>query len=70
MYLAEFTYPGTSELVNDLLIEAPESAARNFALQHASLWGLDLFSLASATEQQVSLHRSLQPFAMPTLMSA
>jgi hypothetical protein len=68
MYIAEFTHPGTSELVNDLLIEAPESAARNFAIQHASLWGLDLFSLARATEQQVQLHKSLQPFTMLALM--
>lgn len=68
MYLAEFTYPGTSELVNDLLIQASESAARDFALQHALIWGLDLFSLVRASEQQVQLHRSLQPLATLALI--
>jgi len=68
MYLAEFTHPGTSELVSDLLIEAPEPVARDFALRHASIWGLDLFSLSRATEQQVQLHKSMQCLATLTLM--
>lgn len=57
MYLAEFAYPGTSELADDLLIEAPEDEARDFALHHASLWGVELFSLKQATENQVKLYR-------------
>jgi len=69
MYLAEFTYPGTSELVSDLLIEAPEAVARDFALQHASIWGLDLFSLARATQEQVQFHQSMQDFATLTVIS-
>ncbi len=61
MYLAELTYPGTAELVSDLLIDAPESAAREFSLQHASIWGLELFSLTQATDQQVQLHKAIRP---------
>lgn len=61
MYLAEFTHPNSAELVGDLLIDAPESVARAFALQHASIWGLELFSLTPATAQQVQMHQSMQP---------
>lgn len=57
MYLAEFAYPGTSELVSDLLIEASEVEAREFADHHALLWGIELFSLMQATEHQVRLYR-------------
>lgn len=57
MYLAEFAYPGTSELVNDLLIEASEVEAREFAQHHALQWDVELFSLMQATEQQVQLYR-------------
>ena len=43
MYLAEFAFPGTSELVNDLLIEASEVEAREFAQHHAASGALSYF---------------------------
>lgn len=59
MYLAEFVYPGTSELVNDLLIQGSEAEAREFANHHAAVWGIELFSLVQATEYQVQLYQQL-----------
>jgi hypothetical protein len=54
MYVAEFAFPGTTELVNDLLLQATsEGAAKNFAQEHASHWGMEVFSLRQATEQQI-----------------
>lgn len=50
MYLAEFAYPGTLELVNDLLIEGSEADALEFAQDHADSWGIELFSLVEVTE--------------------
>jgi hypothetical protein len=60
MYLAEFAFPGTSELVNDLLIEASEVEAREFAQHHAAIWGVELFSLMQANEDQVRLYRLMR----------
>lgn len=59
MYLAEFTYPGTSQLVNDLLIEASEVEAQEFAQHHAASWGIELFSLVKVSEQQVDFYRQM-----------
>jgi hypothetical protein len=49
MYLAEFTFPGTLELVNDLFIEGSEAEALEFAQDHATSWGVELFSLVEVT---------------------
>lgn len=59
MYLAEFVHPGTSELVNDLLIQGSEAEAREFAYHHAAAWGIELFSLVQATDSQVQLYQKL-----------
>lgn len=56
MYLAEFTFPGTTELVNELLIQAAsEAIATQFAQEYASHWQVELFALTQATEQQKRL---------------
>lgn len=60
MYLAEFAYPGTVELANDVLIAASEEQAREFALEHALAWGVELFSLRQATEYQVQLYHQMR----------
>ncbi len=60
MYLAEFTYPGTFQLVNDLLIDASEAEAREFAQYHAMSWGVEVFSLVKASEQQIDLYRRMR----------
>lgn len=57
MYLAEFSFTGTAELATELLILAPsELNAKDFAQQYAHNWGIELFSFAPATEQQVHLY--------------
>jgi len=57
MYLAEFAFPGTTELVSELLLQTPfEDAAKSFAQDHALNWGIELFCLTPATEQQVRLY--------------
>lgn len=60
VYLAEFAYLGTTELADELLIQA-ESAkqARRFAKEYAVHWGIELFSITRATKQQVRLYRLL-----------
>jgi len=60
VYLAEFAYLGTTELADELLIQA-ESAkqATRFAREYAAHWGIDLFSITQATQQQVRLYRLL-----------
>lgn len=53
MYLAEFAFPGTTELANELLLQtSSEGAAKNFAQEYAAHWGIELFSLTQATDQQ------------------
>jgi hypothetical protein len=60
MYLAEFTFPGTTELVSDLLLKTSlEGAAKDFALKYASNWGIELFALTLATEQQERFYQIL-----------
>ena len=57
MYLAEFSFPGTTELVNDLLIQAPsEVVAKSFAQEYAAHWEMELFSLSPITEQQIGFY--------------
>ncbi|BAU43123.1 hypothetical protein [Leptolyngbya sp. O-77] len=60
VYLAEFAYLGTTELADELLIQA-ESAkqARRFAKEYAAHWGIELFAITQATKQQVRLYRLL-----------
>jgi hypothetical protein len=54
MYLAEFVLKGTSELTNELLIQAPsEIEAKDYAQKYAFHWGMDLFSITPVSEQQV-----------------
>ncbi|MBD1914023.1 MULTISPECIES: hypothetical protein [unclassified Leptolyngbya] len=63
MFLAEFSFNGTAELADELLIQATsELDARRFAEEHASTLGLDLFSFASATQQQIWLYQTLHKF--------
>lgn len=50
MYLAEFTFPGTLELVSDLYIAGSEAEALQFAQDHAISWGVELFSLIEVTQ--------------------
>ncbi|MBD2462099.1 hypothetical protein H6G89_13685 [Oscillatoria sp. FACHB-1407] len=58
MYFAEFTLPGTMELVNELVIHAAsEAIATQFAQEYASHWEFELFALTVATEQQVRFCR-------------
>jgi hypothetical protein len=53
MYVAEFAFPGTTELASDLLLKTPcEGTAKHFAQQYASNWGVELFALTPATERQ------------------
>lgn len=60
MYLAEFAFPGTTELVNDLLLKTPlEGDAKDFALKYASNWGIELFALTPATEKQAQSYYRL-----------
>jgi hypothetical protein len=57
MYLAEFAFPGTTELASELLLQTPfEDAAKDFARKYASNWGMELFCLTRATEKQVRLY--------------
>ena len=54
MYLAEFAFPGTTELANDLLLQtSSEGEAKLFAQNYAAHWGIELFSLTPASERQV-----------------
>lgn len=63
MFLAEFSFNGTAELADELLIQATsELDARRFAEDHASTLGLDLFSFAPATQQQIWLYQTLRKF--------
>lgn len=57
MFLAEFAFAETTELVDDLLIQSPsEQDARTFAENYARQFGLQLFSLETANEQQIRLY--------------
>lgn len=63
MFLAEFSFNGTAELADELLIQATsELDARRFAEEHASTLDLDLFSFAPATQQQIWLYQTLRKF--------
>jgi hypothetical protein len=54
MYLAEFAVAGTTELANELLINAAsEDKAKIYAQEYASHWEVELFSLMPITEKQV-----------------
>ncbi|GAB4457898.1 MAG: hypothetical protein OHK0037_01000 [Elainellaceae cyanobacterium] len=60
MYLAEFSYPDTAELADELLIQAEsDKQAKRFAKEYAAHWGIELFSITHATKQQVRLYRLL-----------
>ncbi len=60
MYLAEFALHGTTELADELLIQAPsQGLAHTFAQEYASNWGLDLFSLTPADDRQIKLYRRM-----------
>jgi len=64
MFLAEFSFNGTAELADELLIEAnSEVDARQYAEKHAHTLGLDLFAFGPATQQQIWLYRVLRKFA-------
>jgi hypothetical protein len=53
MYLAEFAFSGTTELASELLIQSScEVKAKDFAQKYASNWGIELFALTPASEQQ------------------
>ena len=63
MFVAEFSFQETTELADDLLIQAqslPE--AREFAENHAQILGLKLFALEPATKQQIRLYQVMQKF--------
>lgn len=67
MYLAEFAFPGTTELSNEVLIHAPsETEARKFAKSYARHWGIDLFAFTSVSERQVQTCRLWQQFVVLT----
>jgi hypothetical protein len=54
MYLAEFAVAGTTELADELLINATsEDKAKIYAQEYASHWGVELFSCMPITEKQV-----------------
>ena len=56
MYFAEFSLPGTTELINELLIQATsEAIATQFAQEYASHWEVELFALTYPTKQQMRL---------------
>ncbi|MDX2213275.1 MAG: hypothetical protein SFY66_08305 [Oculatellaceae cyanobacterium bins.114] len=58
MYFAEFTLPGTMELVNELVIHAAsEAVATQFAQEYASHWEVELFALTLVTGQNTRLCR-------------
>ncbi len=60
MYLAEFTFVGTAELANDLLIQAPsELAARGFAETYALRWGMHVFSITLVNERQAQQYQRI-----------
>jgi hypothetical protein len=55
MYLAEFSFPGTTELVNELFIKAAsEAIAHTVAQVYAAHWGIELYSLTALSEQQAT----------------
>lgn len=57
MYLAEFAFTGTKELADELLIQAPtEAKAKHFANEYAKNWGIELFSIAPASQQKLRLY--------------
>lgn len=63
MFVAEFSFQETTELADDLLIQAeslPE--ARRFAESHAQALGLKLFALEPATQDQIRFYRVMQKF--------
>jgi len=63
MFLAEFSFDGTTELADELLIEAESEAdARQFAESHATTLGLKLFSLEIATQQQIWMYQVMRKF--------
>jgi hypothetical protein len=58
MYLAEFTFPGTTELANHLLIQASsEQLAEAFAQKYAAHWEMELFSLTLLSEIELGFCR-------------
>lgn len=63
MFVAEFSFQETTELADDLLIQAkslPE--AKKFAEDHARALGLNLFALKPATQEQVFLYCTMHKF--------
>lgn len=52
VYLAEFALVGTLELADEILIfSKSKEEAKLFAIQYASNWGMDLYSLRLAKKQ-------------------
>ncbi|HEY9620838.1 MAG TPA: hypothetical protein V6C78_10735 [Crinalium sp.] len=65
MYLAEFSFPGTTELANELLIQASsEAIAQTFAQTYANHWGIELYSLLPVTDSQIGLNRLAKAIAI------
>lgn len=63
MFVAEFSFKETTELADDLLIQAnsfPE--AKRFAENHARTLGLNLFALKPATQEQIFLYSTIYKF--------
>lgn len=60
MFLAEFAFQNTAELVNELLIQASsERDARSFAQEYASNWGLDLFAFTLLDEHKAQVYQRM-----------
>lgn len=60
MYLAEFSFLGTTELANELLIQATsEAIAHAIAQVYATNWGIELYSLTALPEQHSRLSHSI-----------
>lgn len=58
LFLAEFSDPETAELAGELFIEAISAQeAMTVAQDHAHHWGIAVFSLTTASEKQIRLHR-------------
>lgn len=54
MYLAEFAFPGTTELANELLLQtSSEGEAKTFAEAYAQNWGMELFALTPVSDRQM-----------------
>lgn len=58
MYLAEFVFKNSTDLVSELLVQTDSvSEATKYAQEYAENWGLELFSLTPATEKQTRLYQ-------------